>query len=139
MTAVEIVSFGYLHGEPPQAHITLDLRNHFRDPHINPALREMTAATPSPSSTATCTSPSSTANPPRSLMSASRHFFKPGTLSDTELKSDIKADVAAARGAQRDLKAAGQRGAAERMGAAVDEHLDELNAANNGTWHPEHA
>ncbi|MBQ1118543.1 RNase adapter RapZ [Streptomyces sp. C3-3] len=44
MTAVEIVSFGYLHGEPPPAHITLDLRHHFRDPHVSPELRYMTAA-----------------------------------------------------------------------------------------------
>lgn len=45
MTApdVQITSFGYLHDAPPAAHITLDLRAHFRDPHINPALRELTA------------------------------------------------------------------------------------------------
>ncbi len=38
-----ITSFGYLHGDPPQAHVTLDLRHHFRDPHVNPELRELTA------------------------------------------------------------------------------------------------
>jgi RNase adaptor protein for sRNA GlmZ degradation len=42
-TAVEIVSFGYLHGEPPAAHLTIDLRHHFRDPHVSPELRYMTA------------------------------------------------------------------------------------------------
>lgn len=41
--AVEIVSFGYLHGEPPEAHLTVDLRHHFRDPHVSPELRYMTA------------------------------------------------------------------------------------------------
>lgn len=41
---VEIVSFGYLHGDPPAAHVTVDMRHHFRDPHINPALRELTAS-----------------------------------------------------------------------------------------------
>ena len=42
--AVEITSFGYLHGAPPPgAHLTIDLRVHFRDPHINPALRHLTA------------------------------------------------------------------------------------------------
>ncbi|MFJ7998995.1 ATPase [Streptomyces sp. NPDC096310] len=41
---VEIVSFGYLHDAPPAAHLTIDLRHHFRDPHITPALRYMTAA-----------------------------------------------------------------------------------------------
>ncbi|WP_116025489.1 RapZ C-terminal domain-containing protein [Thermomonospora umbrina] len=41
--AVRIVSFGYLHGDPPPAHVTLDLRVHFRDPHISPKLRYMTA------------------------------------------------------------------------------------------------
>lgn len=44
MAAVEIVSFGYLHGAPPAAHLTVDLRHHFRDPHVDPALRYMTAA-----------------------------------------------------------------------------------------------
>ncbi|MFJ4637558.1 ATPase [Streptomyces hygroscopicus] len=43
MTTVEIVSFGFGHGAPPEAHLTLDLRQHFRDPHVNPALRYMTA------------------------------------------------------------------------------------------------
>ncbi|GAA3202432.1 RNase adapter RapZ [Streptomyces virens] len=41
--AVEIVSFGYLHDEPPAAHLTIDLREHFRDPHVSPELRYMTA------------------------------------------------------------------------------------------------
>lgn len=43
MTTVEVISFGYLHGEPPPAHLTVDLRHHFRDPHVDPALRYMTA------------------------------------------------------------------------------------------------
>jgi UPF0042 nucleotide-binding protein len=43
MPAVEIVSFGYLHGEPPPAHLTIDLRHHFKDPHVSPELRSMTA------------------------------------------------------------------------------------------------
>ncbi|MDQ0697441.1 RNase adaptor protein for sRNA GlmZ degradation [Streptomyces sp. W4I9-2] len=43
MSEVEIVSFGYLHGEPPAAHLTIDLRHHFRDPHVRPELRYMTA------------------------------------------------------------------------------------------------
>ncbi|MFC6081666.1 RapZ C-terminal domain-containing protein [Sphaerisporangium aureirubrum] len=41
--AVEIVSFGYLHGEPPPAHLIVDLRHHFKDPHVSPELRCMTA------------------------------------------------------------------------------------------------
>ncbi|MET9409552.1 RNase adapter RapZ [Streptomyces sp. NPDC002935] len=43
MAAVEIVSFGYLHDGPPTAHLTIDLRHHFRDPHVSPELRCMTA------------------------------------------------------------------------------------------------
>jgi RNase adaptor protein for sRNA GlmZ degradation len=43
MADVEIVSFGYLHGAPPAAHLTIDLRHHFRDPHVSPELRYMTA------------------------------------------------------------------------------------------------
>ncbi|MGW7521221.1 RapZ C-terminal domain-containing protein [Streptomyces sp. NPDC054796] len=41
--AVEITSFGYLHAVPPAAHLTIDLREHFRDPHVSPELRHMTA------------------------------------------------------------------------------------------------
>lgn len=41
--AVEITSFGYLHGGAPEAHVTLDLRCHFRDPHVRSELRELTA------------------------------------------------------------------------------------------------
>ncbi|MFJ3635883.1 ATPase [Streptomyces sp. NPDC090112] len=43
--AVTITSFGYGHqpgGIAPAAHITLDLRVHFRDPHVDPAMRELT-------------------------------------------------------------------------------------------------
>ncbi|MFC8853859.1 ATPase [Streptomyces sp. NPDC057144] len=43
MSTVEIVSFGYLHDAPPVAHLTIDLRHHFRDPHVSPELRYMTA------------------------------------------------------------------------------------------------
>ncbi|MFI8531777.1 ATPase [Streptomyces aquilus] len=42
-TTVEITSFGYLHDAPPSAHLIIDLRHHFRDPHITPGLRYMTA------------------------------------------------------------------------------------------------
>lgn len=40
---VTITTFGYRHGRPPSAHITLDLRTHFRDPHITSHLRYLTA------------------------------------------------------------------------------------------------
>ncbi|MEV7089457.1 RNase adapter RapZ [Streptomyces sp. NPDC093085] len=40
---VEIVSFGFLHAPPPAAHLVIDLRSHFRDPHVSPELRYMTA------------------------------------------------------------------------------------------------
>lgn len=43
---VRIISFGYGHGDAPEAHLTLDLRKHFRDPHVNPALRYLTAEDP---------------------------------------------------------------------------------------------
>ncbi|WP_420032267.1 ATPase [Streptomyces sp. cg28] len=43
MAAVKITSFGYLHDTPPPAHLTIDLRHHFRDPHVSPELRHMTA------------------------------------------------------------------------------------------------
>ncbi|RLU82020.1 ATPase [Streptomyces griseocarneus] len=43
MTVIELVSFGYLHGQPPAATVTLDLRRHFRDPHVHRGLRWMSA------------------------------------------------------------------------------------------------
>lgn len=39
---IEITSFGYLHGEPPKADLVLDARHLIRDPHVDPALRELT-------------------------------------------------------------------------------------------------
>ena len=41
---IHVISFGYLHDLAPQADITIDLRHHFRDPHVSPELRELTAA-----------------------------------------------------------------------------------------------
>jgi UPF0042 nucleotide-binding protein len=40
---ITVISFGYLHGEPPAAHLVVDLRHHFRDPHVNPQFRYLTA------------------------------------------------------------------------------------------------
>ncbi|MFK8844716.1 ATPase [Streptomyces sp. Ac-502] len=40
---VRIVSFGFGHAEPPAAHLLVDLRVHFRDPHVSPDLRGKTA------------------------------------------------------------------------------------------------
>jgi UPF0042 nucleotide-binding protein len=41
---IRITSFGHLHGPvPDDAHIALDLRLHFRDPHVDPRLRSLTA------------------------------------------------------------------------------------------------
>ncbi|WP_316779612.1 hypothetical protein [Streptomyces sasae] len=71
-------------------------------------------------------------------MSAARHFLPAGSLSGGQLKQDIKDDITTARGAQLDMQAAGQSGIADRMGVMVDEALDELNDANNGTWQPRH-
>ncbi|HEY5835011.1 RapZ C-terminal domain-containing protein [Streptomyces sp.] len=43
MDTVAITSFGYLHGQPPAAHLVVGLRHHFRDPHVSPELRYLTA------------------------------------------------------------------------------------------------
>ncbi|GAA1958181.1 RapZ C-terminal domain-containing protein [Kitasatospora viridis] len=41
---IRIESFGFLHGAPPEgAHMVLDLRHHFRDPHVDPELKYLTA------------------------------------------------------------------------------------------------
>jgi RNase adaptor protein for sRNA GlmZ degradation len=40
---VQIESFGYGFGPAPRAHLVVDVRDHFRDPHVNPELRELTA------------------------------------------------------------------------------------------------
>jgi hypothetical protein len=41
-----IVSFGFGHGDPPRADMTVDLREHFRDPQVTPELRELAADNP---------------------------------------------------------------------------------------------
>ena len=46
MSQAEIFSFGYLHGAPPPAHVTVDVRDHFRDPHADPSLRGLTGKDP---------------------------------------------------------------------------------------------
>jgi UPF0042 nucleotide-binding protein len=38
-----ITSFGYGHGAAPTADLVFDVRVHFRDPHVDPALRHRTA------------------------------------------------------------------------------------------------
>ncbi|MFJ6729407.1 ATPase [Streptomyces sp. NPDC091281] len=43
MAEIRIVSFGYLHDQPPtDTDITLDLRRAFRDPHVDPRMRQLT-------------------------------------------------------------------------------------------------
>ncbi len=41
-----VTSFGYLHGPPPAADVTVDLRDWLRDPHVDQAMREMTGLDP---------------------------------------------------------------------------------------------
>ena len=50
---VTVISFGYGHCRSrwgwqrigiPEAHVTYDLRHHFRDPHVTPGLRDLTGA-----------------------------------------------------------------------------------------------
>ncbi|MFJ3183932.1 ATPase [Streptomyces sp. NPDC086796] len=43
MTALEIESFGFGHQTAPDAHLVIDLRRHFRDPHIRLDMRQLTA------------------------------------------------------------------------------------------------
>jgi UPF0042 nucleotide-binding protein len=39
---IRLVSFGYGHGQPPQADLTLDVRRSLRNPHHDPTMRELT-------------------------------------------------------------------------------------------------
>ncbi|MFJ7250123.1 ATPase [Kitasatospora sp. NPDC098652] len=43
---IEIISFGHLHGPAPAAHLALDVRAHFHDPHRDKAVRHLTARHP---------------------------------------------------------------------------------------------
>ncbi|MFJ8923888.1 hypothetical protein ACIREK_30975 [Streptomyces sp. NPDC102415] len=70
-------------------------------------------------------------------MAGSRHFVKSQPAEQT--RAEIQADIAASRGAQRNLQATGQYYLANQMRQTTDEHLDELNALDNGTWNPTHA
>ncbi len=42
---IRITSFGFLHDDPPTADLVLDLRP-YRDPHVSPELRDLTAKDP---------------------------------------------------------------------------------------------
>lgn len=42
MTPIKITSFGYGHGNPPRATITIDIRNILQDPHTTTDLRGLT-------------------------------------------------------------------------------------------------
>lgn len=46
IVAVHVTSFGYLHGQAPTADITVDVRDHLRDPHVDPGFRELTGLDP---------------------------------------------------------------------------------------------
>ncbi|MFJ3141691.1 hypothetical protein ACIPJM_04470 [Streptomyces halstedii] len=70
-------------------------------------------------------------------MAASRHFLR--TQSAEQTRTEIKADIKNSRAAEKEAKANGQYRIAETMRQATDEHIDELNALNNGTWKPNHA
>jgi RNase adaptor protein for sRNA GlmZ degradation len=43
---VTVISFGFGHGPAPEAHALFDVRDHFRDPHVDPALRSLTGEHP---------------------------------------------------------------------------------------------
>lgn len=44
---VRLVSFGFLHSAPPpEAHVVVDLRTHFRDPQVSPEMRQLTSSNP---------------------------------------------------------------------------------------------
>lgn len=44
---ITVISFGFLHSDPPStAHLVVDLRTHFRDPHVSPELRQLTSSHP---------------------------------------------------------------------------------------------
>lgn len=44
---IDIISFGYSHPDgAPDAHMTFDLRELFKDPHVSPELRQLTGMHP---------------------------------------------------------------------------------------------
>jgi UPF0042 nucleotide-binding protein len=43
---ITITSFGYRHAPAPEATVTVDLRECLRDPHVDPALRNLTGEDP---------------------------------------------------------------------------------------------
>lgn len=40
---VRLISFGYLHDDPPEADVTVDVRTKFKDPHFDSGLRHLDA------------------------------------------------------------------------------------------------
>ncbi|MBQ1167020.1 hypothetical protein KBZ21_54395, partial [Streptomyces sp. A73] len=39
---IEVISFGFGHAPAPRAELVVDLRSHFRDPHVHQTLRQLT-------------------------------------------------------------------------------------------------
>lgn len=70
-------------------------------------------------------------------MPGARHFQNRDEIDEDTLAADIRQDITASHGAAKDLEAAGQTGAAQRMHDAADAALDEYSALKNGTWRPE--
>lgn len=46
LIAVELTSFGYGHRTPPRATLTIDTRVLLQDPHVDPAMRQLTGRHP---------------------------------------------------------------------------------------------
>lgn len=45
-TQITVVSFGYLHGPAPETTHVIDVRTILHDPHVDPAMRQMTGLDP---------------------------------------------------------------------------------------------
>lgn len=42
MATITVTSFGFGHAAPPEADLTFDARRRLRDPHVDPAMRQLT-------------------------------------------------------------------------------------------------
>lgn len=96
MSQVIVISFGYLHGEPPEgAHVVWDLRHHFRDPHVSPALRHLTARDPE---VVTAVLDTAGIGPLIDAMAASARAYTSGPSAD---KNDLVIGIGCAGGRHR--------------------------------------
>jgi nucleoid-associated protein YgaU len=118
------VTFGYGQGPAPQAHVTIDLRHHFKDPHVNDALRYLDAEQPVTMARATGAELLRQMREMADKMTAiaGRLTTSVATIGDPTA-AEAEVEFARAAAEQRTAAADASRAAADEAAEEMSEHL----------------